>query len=923
MNENVRTTLRFLGDWPWWAGAGLAILLGGIAWFFYRRETRRIPRTLHLLLPALRSLAIAMLVLMLCQPALHHRKVIGQLAKLFLFVDGSKSMSLTDSAMDAGRKILILQRLGMLPEGAAALDLPKAGEALAEAQALAERARAAQKTPMEEWQTMVKNFATKIEEAWALSIKAGGDQGRIDAFKREIVDSSREIGQRGFRQLDERERANQDLGRLAQAADRWQAEWRQRFDKETSALASQENSPLQTAFAKFDAMPRIQRLQALLMEGGKANLLGKLAENHDLQLLALAGAEARQIWQPGSRDSIAPSALPKPEGEITNLATGIKNSAGVQTNAAKTAVVLFSDGQHNEGESPIEVAHVLGVRGVPLFTVGFGSQVKPRDLAVVTVDGPESVFFQDTVHGTITLKDDMPVGLPFTVTVSDGDKVLWQQPLLTEGKGIRKVAFDFSISDAVKERVEARKNEVETTGVPLELKVSVSQVEGDREPSNNVGSFRVRAVTQKRRILLLDGRSRWETRYLRNMFERDEQWEINTVIAGALKGQTGFPRGNGQDQFPSDPALLDAYDLIIFGEVPRAAFSGDGPANELQWIQNFVGKRGGAIVFIDGDRGLLKEYAGTPLEPLFPVEWKGAGARENITGLRLSPEAAKLAPFALANERSQNNEVWSHLPAPHWIAGAKPLPGSDVLVEAEAGGQKFPAVVSRPFGAGKVLYHAFEDSWRWRYEVADLYHVKYWNQVANWIAELPFAVRDKFVSIDAGGITYRPGDSADLRVRVRDGEGRPVTNTAVDAVLFRDGVKVATIRLAPDENSGGLFRGKTAGLEPGNYEVAVQSVAIADRDAKARTNFKVEPRATGELTQLNLNEDLLRQMSAAGGGEYLREENIDRLFPLLAPMSQGRVIESDTLLWQSFWWFIPIVLLLTIEWIIRKRAGML
>ena len=40
-------------------------------------------------------------------------------------------------------------------------------------------------------------------------------------------------------------------------------------------------------------------------------------------------------------------------------------------------------------------------------------------------------------------------------------------------------------------------------------------------------------------------------------------------------------------------------------------------------------------------------------------------------------------------------------------------------------------------------------------------------------------------------------------------------------------------------------------------------------------------------------------------------------------MTQGRVIESDTVLWQSWWWFAPIVLLLTVEWIIRKRAGML
>ena len=369
--------------------------------------------------------------------------------------------------------------------------------------------------------------------------------------------------------------------------------------------------------------------------------------------------------------------------------------------------------------------------------------------------------------------------------------------------------------------------------------------------------------------------------------------------------RAGFLRGNKPDQFPNESALLQSFDLIFFGEVPRAAFSAGEKSDELQWIQDFVGKRGGALIFIDGERGRLKEYAGTPLAPLFPVEWKSEAVHEGLTALQLTPEAAKLAPFALSNERSQNAEVWSHLPPPHWISGAKALPGGDVLVEAEAGAQKYPAVVYRPFGAGKVLYHAFDDSWRWRYEVADLYHVKYWNQIANSIAELPFAVRDKFVSIDAGGITYRPGDSADLRVRVRDGEGRPVTNAAVDALLFRDGVKVATIRLAADENAGGLFRGKTASLEPGNYEVAVQSVAIAERDAKARTDFKVESRATGELTQLSLNEDLLRQMAAPTGGEYLREENINRLADLLAPMSQGRVIESDTLLWQSFWWFAP------------------
>jgi hypothetical protein len=260
--------------------------------------------------------------------------------------------------------------------------------------------------------------------------------------------------------------------------------------------------------------------------------------------------------------------------------------------------------------------------------------------------------------------------------------------------------------------------------------------------------MRVRALTQKRRIMIIDGRPRWETRYLRNMFERDEQWQVNSIIAGATAGEPGFPRGEADGQFPNDPALLQPYDLIIFGEVPRALFKD----NELTWLRDFVANRGGAIVFIDGPRQRLKEYAGTALAPLFPVEWKGPPAREPGMKLSLTERASTMAPFALSPEKSQNAEVWANLPAPHWVSGVTALPGAETFVEATVGGKKMPVVVARPFGAGKVLYQAFDDSWRWRYEVADQYHVRYWDQIADWLAELPFAVRDKLISLDAGAL---------------------------------------------------------------------------------------------------------------------------------------------------------------------------
>ncbi len=919
-SERVETTLRFVGDWPAWVGITGAVILGGAAWLLYRRDVRLHRRGMRFLLPLLRALAVAMIFLMLSGPVLHHRKTIGELSKLLLFVDSSRSMSLTDSSMSIGRKILILQRMGLLAPDALKMDLPHASEALADAQTISEKAKLATTADDAAVKKSADDFAAKIVAARELIASAGSANDQLDRFGKELGAPSKEIAAREFKKIDDRSRTTQDLVRFGEVARRWQDELETAFQKTANDAAAGDLSPLHTALQKFDAMPRTQRVQSILLEGGTPPLLGKVAETYDVQLLSLDDAEAKKLWQPTAKNSALPTTLPKPVGEVTDLATGVKSSTGGQEKAQSGAIVVFTDGQHNDGDSPVEVAKILGARQMPIFTVGIGSQIRPRDLAVVKAEGPDAVFYQDRVRGQVTLKDDMPAGMPFKVTIQDGDKTLWEQAVTSDGTQLRKVPFDFTVKELVEEKLAASKGSgVQLSGVPLDLKVTVSQVEGDREPSNNFGSLRLRAVTQKRKILIIDGRPRWESRYLRNLFDRDEQWDVTAVTAGVKLGEPGFSRGTKPDDLPTDPAIINSFDLIILGETPRALWKGD----ELKWISDFVSKRGGALILIDGPRARFKEYAETPLAPLFPVEWKTPAVRENITKLTLTDRSATLAAFALAADRGQNAEVWAKLLPPHWLSGATPLPGAEHLLDAEVGSAKIPAVVYRPFGAGKVLYQAFDDSWRWRYEVGDLYHVKYWNQIANWVAELPFAVRDKFISLDAGALTYRPGDSADIRVRLRDGDGKPVSNASVEAALYRDGSKVAGIRLTADDNAGGLFHGKTAALEPGNYEIGIESAAIPESELKARTTFKVEPRETGELTLLNLNEDLLRQMSSASGGQYLREENAGKLLDLLAPLSSGKVIESETPLWQSYWWFLPIVALLTVEWIVRKRVGLL
>src|SRR5258706_16479914 len=98
--NQTMTDLRFLGDWRVWLGLAAALGVGGAAWALYRREGLRNAGRLSWVLPALRGGAVFFIVMMLTGPVLHHTKTVGELARVLVFIDSSKSMALTDESME-------------------------------------------------------------------------------------------------------------------------------------------------------------------------------------------------------------------------------------------------------------------------------------------------------------------------------------------------------------------------------------------------------------------------------------------------------------------------------------------------------------------------------------------------------------------------------------------------------------------------------------------------------------------------------------------------------------------------------------------------------------------------------------------------------------------------------------------------------
>ncbi len=927
------TSIRFVGDLPWWIGLGVALVVCVLAWRYYRRESFDLPHRLRWFLPLLRALAFFLGVMVLTGPVLHHRKIIGELGRVTVYVDASQSMGLLDRHLSDGRKLLIAERQAWLEPGRVDGSLLRLADELADARQemlLGVQAENLNAGDIERLRNAFSSRLMKLHDAVskhaALTDVAIGKaiQSQLIQPLEAVPKPTDQVGV---------DAAIGQLTALCASIQPIEEQLRKAFDEEVRLLIDSGDESIRAALAMFDETPRWRRVERSLLESPEA-LFADLKQNHNVEVIALHNQSAVELLEgTNSPAALAPLAT-VPNGSTTDLASGIASSQKSATPSDSTAtaaepakpsakhnaaIVLLTDGQHNSGPSPLQTARVLGAQGIPFYPVAFGAAQQAPDIAVTGVEHPEMVFQKDRVRGTMIVRDLMPIGQPLVAEIAYEGEVLWQQQLLTQNSGTRRIEFEFGIDELVKRLGIQLDSEVQRHALSLAMTASIAPLQGEAETKNNQRTIRLAAITENYRLLIIDGRSRWETRYLRNAFERDSQWDINVIIAGQGTDDETLPRGTGKDQFPDTRDSLFEYDLIIFGEVAVEMFA----EHELTWIREFVETRGGGIVFIDGQRHRLQQFTEQNLGPLLPVEWSTASLTAQPTMLKLTPAGTREPALTFEVEPAANQRFWNELPAPHTLNCVEALPGAEVLVEALVDGAALPALVTRRYGAGRVLYLAFDETWRWRYKAADTYHQRIWNQLAKFVMPRPFATSDDYVSIDTGTVSYQDGASPDVRVRLMGLDGKPAIDATVDALVWKSGRVVSTTSLVPDADVPGIYRGRSSALNEGDYEVSVRASGFSESVLKARGQFVVLPPESGELENTASNEPLLQQMAAESGGVFLREEQMNQLSALLRPLSNGRVVETETLLWQSYWWFAAMIFLLTLEWFLRKRAGLL
>lgn len=691
------------------------------------------------------------------------------------------------------------------------------------------------------------------------------------------------------------------------------------FDTSASMAFRDDAESSDSTTAELETPPGVRRWDQVLaaVTTDEARFLQDLSRSHPTRLYQFSET-ATALPTTGPAD--APDftnivkqlrALP-PDGRSTRPAEAVRQILAELRGTPPTAIVIFTDGIASEAETDrlSHVADLLRRRGTELYAVPVGSTEPSRDLQLFDVVMDDIAFVGDPVviSGKVRARGLEAKDVQVRVQVEGAAKPLVQQSVtLKPGEAGTTFEVTFTADEPA----------------DWDLVIDIPVVKGETDRKNNQERRHITIREERLNVLLIEAAPRYEFRYLKQWLERDKSVTVRTLLTNAdpefaQEDRTALP------YFPVVKDELWQYDVIVLGDVSPTEL---GPS-AAEWIETFVREKGGGLVLIAGPQANPGTFARSPLEVLLPfatdavdpAAFREPNAEEYRAKLTLDGQKG-VPMFRLAETELASLETWNNLPG---FFGLLPIrrvkPGVRVLAEhpyrpAESG--KLPVILLQQYGAGKVLYHATDELWRWRFRTGDTHFGRYWGQAVRYLSRARLLGKDRSAELLVDRQTYLQGEPVLLRVRFLDDRLIPTEDDGVQVMLERAGEGRQEVTLQRLPHLPMVFEAQVSPLPEGLYHAWMSRPSF--EVAPPVADFRVESLDRETQRRAVDRADLQAAVKTAGGGlvELRDLADLPERIPAgrLIPFEQGRTLP----LWSRLEPLLLLVGLLVTEWILRRR----
>ena len=659
--------------------------------------------------------------------------------------------------------------------------------------------------------------------------------------------------------------------------------------------------------ATQDGKPGKSRLDLVREKllNGQEPLIQKLNRDYDLRLYRF-GTSVEPI-SPGSLSQL------KAQDEGTRLLELLPRAA---TDAgAQSGILLFTDGITNGDQKTLDGTPALSV---PVFTVGVGETEGFTDVRIAEVRAPEFAFRGREFKIDLTVQAYGLKGKSVPLYFNRGKNLITSRPVAIDSDSFeQKITFSFN------------PKELGTHSFSL----SIPAQPGEQITENNHKEFKVDVHRDKIRVLTLSGSPAWNYRFLRMAMKQDPLIELVSFVFLRTPTDTVDVPDNQLSliPFPIDDIFLEElknFDVVFFDDFSHRAYF--NPVY-LERVKDFV-RDGGGLAMLGGFRSFDSGgYAESALKDVLPVELDNKGRYQTQATVRpVLTASGKVHPITrLLPDPKANEEAWAKMPP---LADLNQVRGArgETLLSASGDGAATgsPLLTIGRFGKGRSLALMTDDVWRWNFiavgnRETPQNHLKLIRQAVRWLAQEPAFEQVQIRPIP----TSRPGEKVAIKLRVLKDDFTPTAQASVQLRVFGPEGEPSLVSATADSEEG-EYTGEYTPTKEGSYRVEAEANLAGKTLGRDKTSFSVAF-PYGETDDGRPRTDLLKQIAEASHGEFFsindwNDKALDKIAAKLESHAPSQIVEQrQTRLWSTLWPFSIILALLSVEWWMRRKWGLI
>lgn len=567
----------------------------------------------------------------------------------------------------------------------------------------------------------------------------------------------------------------------------------------------------------------------------------------------------------------------------TDIAGAIDYCVNNQDDRDINAAVLVSDGVSTSGEDPLLLKTYPRL---PVYTVGVGDSLLIMDPAVIELTMPSKAGIGDSV---VIEARVLPLGHGNATTVwleKDG-RIVGKRTIPTSRNALAQTIHFTTIPDQA--------------GI-ARYSVLIDTVR-DRNPYNNSRKALLRVFDTKKRLVIIQGRKNFESRFFDLIVRSMPEFEIVDLFNYQGKWHTDNE---------TDPFQLK-WDVVALFSFPAE----DVTMSQLNSVSSKIARDKPAL-YIQYLPAVTPDRLNRILPE--PVILKHRLMKSEIPSVisRVNEEHRNHPVLMnLITERHFKSD-WADLPPIGMPFLELRLPNDFIPVIVSDERNSLPILSLREAGGGRSVFVSGIDLWRWNMMTAEAdnryIYPELMTSVLKWLTD---TLSTSNMQFSLNKEIYLKGEIAEVTGIITDIKGAVIPDATLDAELIDAGNNSVNFLIQWD---GTKYRGYIPLKREGDYQIHISSATRDFSLGEFRKKIQVLPNS---VEHQNIRQDvtMLQGIANRTGGAYFTLDNYRNIVDKISFEFEEFNSFHKVKLWRRPGIFIILLLAMVTEWVIRRTSG--